>query len=411
MQQDKSTQKEQILLTIGTILIGIGLVCNGWTVPVMFASNQSYGLAEFSLKVWAFDLIFILVGVLLIRFRSKYRVLLDAFVGVTISILLLLGIEGIFYMINTYGQGSDEVVWYEGGDIYRADDILGYKPELNTHIYSIKKRNGETIYDVIYSTDEYSRRITPVQNREGRDKYILFFGDSFTFGDGVNDDETLPFYVATLASDYQPYNYGFSGYGTQQMLAKLQSQQLRQEVEEKQGIAIYTFLDYHVQRSIGSMGVYNQWGRIMPFYTLDSNNNLIRKGNFTTGRPLLSTLYIIVGKSQTAKYFNVDLPPRTTEHHIELTARIIESSHDAFVEQFDNDNFYVLFFPGVSGQANKIIPYLEKAEINYLDYSTLYTREQSDLWIAGDGHPKANGYKIVATKLVEDLKIAPTPPP
>lgn len=407
MKQDNSVQKEQILLTIGIILIGIGLVCNGWVIPALFSPNQSYELAEFSLRIWVIDLIFVLVGFLLIRLRSKYKVLLDAFVGVTVSVLLLFGIEGIFYLINTYGQGSNEVFWNAGSDIYREDDILGYKPTANTQVNSIRKRNDETIYDVIYSTDQYNRRITPVQNPKGRNKYILFFGGSFTFGDGVNDDETLPYYVGQLASGYQPYNYGFSGYGSQQMLAKLQSQNFRQEVEEDQGIAIYVFIDDHVQRSIGSMRVYNQWGRVMPFYTLNSDNNLVRKGNFTSGRPLLSTLYIIIGKSQTANYFNVNIPPRLTERHIELTAKIIESSRDTFTKEFDSDNFFVLFFPSVSGQADKIIPYLEKARINYLDYSTLYTRNRSDLWIEGDAHPSTKGYKIVANKLVEDLKLAP----
>ncbi|MCB9079087.1 MAG: hypothetical protein H6631_15915 [Anaerolineaceae bacterium] len=407
VKQINSAQKEQFLLTNGVVLIGIGLFFNGWTVPILFSANQNYELAEFRLRVWVFDLIFILMGFLLIRLRTKYKILLDVFVGGTVSILMLVGIEGLFYTINTYIQRGDEVVWYEGGDIYQADNNLGYKPEANTQINSIKKSNGETIYNVVYSTDDYSRRITPVQNRKDRNNYILFFGDSFTFGHGVNDNETLPFYAAQLASDYQPYNYGFSGYGPQQMLAKLQSQHLKQEIEENQGIAIYTYLDDHVSRSIGSMRVYNQWGRVMPYYTLDANNNLVRKGNFTSGRPLLSTFYIIVGKSQTARYFNVNFPAKITDSHVELAAKIIAASREAFTEEFNSDNFYVLFFPSVSGQANKIIPYLEKANINYLDYSTLYARTQSDLWIAGDAHPSAKGYKIVAAKLVEDLKLTP----
>jgi hypothetical protein len=406
MKQDNSLRKEKILLIIGLGLIGLGLIGNGWTVPLLFPPNQSHQLAEFSLKVWVFDLIFVLTGFLLIRFRSKYKLLLDVLVGIMISVLLLVGIESVFYIINTSGQKSDRTVWFEGGDIYRTDDILGYKPEAQAQVHSLKKINGQVIYDVIYSTDEYSRRITPLPNLKDRNKFILFFGDSFTFGDGVNDDETLPFYVAQLAPDYQPYNYGFSGYGPQQMLAKLQSEHLNQEIKEKEGLVIYTFIDDHVPRSIGSMAVYNQWGRLMPFYTLDANNNLVRQGNFTSGRPLLSALYIILGKSQTAKYFNINLPPGLYEHHFALTAKIIETARDTFVEKFGHDNFYVLFFPDVSERANRIIPYLEKAGIKYLDYSTLYDHSRSDLWIKGDAHPTAQGYKSVATTLVKDLKIS-----
>ena len=42
-----------------------------------------------------------------------------------------------------------------------------------------------------------------------------------TFGLGVNDDETMPFYVAQYASHYTPYNYCVSGHHPHYVLAQL----------------------------------------------------------------------------------------------------------------------------------------------------------------------------------------------
>ena len=77
-----------------------------------------------------------------------------------------------------------------------------------------------------YTTDAYSRRVTPIDHLEQRSSFLLFFGCSVTFGLWVNDDETMP-YVAQYASHYRPYNYGVSGYGSHHMLAQLQSRELK----------------------------------------------------------------------------------------------------------------------------------------------------------------------------------------
>ena len=77
----------------------------------------------------------------------------------------------------------------------QKDELLGYKPRPNARMASKMKLKGREIYNVTYSTDAYSRRVTPVRAVGQADKFILFFGCSFTFGAGVQNDETLPFFV------------------------------------------------------------------------------------------------------------------------------------------------------------------------------------------------------------------------
>src|SRR5712691_3185700 len=150
------------------------------------------------------------------------------------------------------------------------------------------------------------------------------------------------------------------------------------------------------------MRVYNQWGLQIPFYTIDDHDRLVRKGSFTSGRPFLSLLYWGMGKSQILKAYGVNVPSRIREDHIRLTARIIEESRNAFKKQFPSGEFYLLLYPGVR-RGKEMIPYLERAGVKYLDYSSLIKWPHQEFTLEDDRHPTAKGHRIVAAQLAQDL--------
>ena len=53
---------------------------------------------------------------------------------------------------------------------------------------------------------------------------IAVLGDSFTFGDEVNDKETYPYYLGQILPGSEVLNFGVSGYGHDQMLLYLQEE-------------------------------------------------------------------------------------------------------------------------------------------------------------------------------------------
>ena len=80
--------------------------------------------------------------------------------------------------------------------------------------------DGRMIYDVIYTIGDDGFRVTPVDPGSG--DQIVFYGDSFTFGEGLKNNETLPYYFAQLTG--RPVkNYGFHAYGVQQPLSIMKS--------------------------------------------------------------------------------------------------------------------------------------------------------------------------------------------
>lgn len=412
-----SDPSRQLFFKIGLLFIGAGVLCNQWVVLKVapWLGNLAGWMVSFNpadiLRIWIIDIAFILIGLtlVLIRYRSNdhLRKLSDIFLGLFFTVLLLIFLEGFFLALNGSRYTTENHLYYvdrRNGSpayIFQNDSLLGYKLLPNLHITATETTQaGLELYTATYTTDEYGRRVTPVEDVEQRIEFLLFFADSYSFGYGVSDDETFPFYVAQGAPGYQPYNYGVSGYGPQQMLARLQDHEIAQEISEKQGLLIYLFLDTHVQRAIGSMRVHNNFGPIMPYYTLDGNNEVVAKGTLMSGRPLLSLVYHLLSASQTVNYLAVDIP-RLNDHHYYLTARIIDEARHTFKDKFASDEFYVLIYPG---QESRIIPHLEKSGVKYLDYSTLFNALEG-MSIPGEGHPTGKAYKKVAEQLVKDLHL------
>ena len=337
------------------------------------------------------------------RFFSSCPRLTAVALGVIMALTLMGVLELIFFGLNQNRCVNLYPSLVYSCKFHQPDEPLGYKPVPQVRAEVTKKLNENIIYKTSYAFDACGRRITPVGPPLERKKFIAFFGCSFTFGEGVREDETMPFYVGQLAPDFKPYNYGFSGYGPHQMLAKLQQPDVELELPEGHGLLIYTFIDPHIGRAIGSMREYNLCSHDMPYFTINQQNELVKKGNFTTGRPLLSLFYQIVGKLQFTKYFQLSIPPRITERHIRLTARIIEESCRIYRRRFPGSEFYMVIFPR-SNNFTGVTPGLRQAGVKVLDYSALIPPyPQTGYAIEHDGHPSPLAYRELAGRMVQDL--------
>jgi hypothetical protein len=301
-------------------------------------------------------------------------------------------IETSFFWLNRRNSSTSR--GYYSAQLYESSPELGFQNKPDIVVKSVQFHNDKAVYNVTHTTDEFGRRITPL--RPGQEKFILFMGDSYTFGWGVEDEEALPYQAAELATDYAVYNYGVNAYGTNHLLAKLEQGNLRQEVHQEKGILVYTFIDGHVNRNIGTFKIHSSRGHHMPYY----NSNVERQGDLVSGRPFLSVVYGIMGNSQVVKYLDIDFPEITNEHY-RFTSKIISQAQQEFKQQFPESEFYVLLFPKNS---QKIIPYLQQEKVKYLDYSQLFG-ENVEYRIPHDGHPTMRAYKVVAEQLVLDLSL------
>ena len=120
---------------------------------------------------------------------------------------------------------------------------LGYQPLAGIQQHKIV--SGEKIIiDSKYTIGVDNFRITPEVNSLTKNKTINFFGGSFIFGWGLNDNETLPYFVQKYFKNSYVKNYGVNGYGVHQMLAQIEKN--KKVIED---INILVTFKYHVPRS------------------------------------------------------------------------------------------------------------------------------------------------------------------
>lgn len=113
-------------------------------------------------------------------------------------------------------------VIYSGnhGNEYFVKADIGYQGKPGKYSVVRSTAGGKILYRANYTIGEDGFRVTPGNNRNG--PKINFLGCSLTFGEGLNDDQTLPFYVSRLGKS-EVKNFGFHGYGPHQALAILTS--------------------------------------------------------------------------------------------------------------------------------------------------------------------------------------------
>jgi len=163
------------------------------------------------------------------KFKKKIKFtifILFLFISAEILVRSLLSIDLVFqYFLgnyNFYDSRSEQLRWikkqnnkktdtYDSFDIY--DKTKGWYTKPNI-------RNLSVFNNKILNTNSKGLRgeIEYIVKDKTR---ILLFGDSFTFGDEVNDNETYPYYLDIFLKEFEVINFGIHGYGHDQMLILL----------------------------------------------------------------------------------------------------------------------------------------------------------------------------------------------
>ncbi len=338
-----------------------------------------------------------------IQLRTR---ILRATVIVLIPVLFVILLEGAFLLLNhVTADHPDQLTPY----LFEFSIPLGYKPIPGADERAFLKDGDRFVFDVAYRTDAYGRRRCPEPSQPAAN-FTAFFGGSFTFGEGLADADTLPAQFAAHTPDMHVYNYGFSGYGPQQVIAKLEEKTLAEEIPQSNGTLVYVFMSAHVRRAIGSMRMWVQWGRHFPHYAYGEDGIVERRGSFYTGRPWRTRLYDLLKREQVLRYFEVDFPPRILPRHEVFTADLIAASRDAFLAQYPDGRFVVLLYPhapDLEYDAQGMAPLLDEREIETLDLTHLIDLSQSEYRIPIDAHPSALAQEKVAEALAQYLQGSP----
>lgn len=224
-----------------------------------------------------------------------------------------LRMEGTF-VNGFYDQGIDDV---------------GFIAQPNKHVTARRLLDSRVIYDASYTTGPDRFRVVPKVDDAPR--CLLQFGDSFTFGEGVDDDETSAAQiVAKSRAQVEVKSLGIGGWGPHQFLAGLQSGRFQRAISCKPTDAVYLFIPAHTARAAGR----GKWDRFGPLFVVDDSGRPVREGNFNT-----------VGKSWREL---IGFNRLTEDEEEELAAALIAEASRELERLYPGIRFHVFTWDGTT---------------------------------------------------------------
>lgn len=296
-----------------------------------------------------------------------------------------------------------------------SHDDYGYAPAPSSRTRAVKLAGARPLYDVVYTIDQYGLRVSPPElDPQHRRGCVLFFGCSNTFGEGVQDDETLPWQVGVATGGrFAVRNLGFSGWGPHQMLAALQAGDVERAAGCEVTHVVYLALYWHARRVSGRV----PWDRNGPRFVLDGAGHAVRAGHFSDGdlhwrlpRPLLERLRksLLYQKYLLTLFDPFERPTEPDE--IDLLAAIVAGARDEVSVRFPHAAFDVLFWD-ISLPPNWVASFTKRLAARDLTVHPLsraipdYRSPFDPRYVisAVDQHPSPAAYARIADYVVHDI--------
>jgi hypothetical protein len=225
-----------------------------FAAAVLAWAGYAFIEANRHLVLYECALVFLLLAYFVAVLRGGWRD--AALVGASLAFGIVV-VEVVLWRVN-----NSPTTFREKGS-WGIKGELGLSPIRPGVIHERKvAANGDVIFDVTYTIDgDLTRKVNSPQG-----PLVAFFGDSFTYGAGVNDVDTLPQIFADLTKGgYHVLNFGVSGYGPQQALRALETD-LYPELAKNPRLFVIQTAPWHAFRT--SCKADNAW--FGPSYELEN---------------------------------------------------------------------------------------------------------------------------------------------
>lgn len=298
-----------------------------------------------------------------------------------------------FYLSSTIYYTGGKVRHWQYPREFIEDQNLGRRHRPSSEVRHIQRTENTIVYDAIYSFDQYGRRYAEVSHPEKRTKFIILYGCSYTYGNGLNDNQTLNYFLAKKLPDFYPYNYAIGASGTNSMLALIQENGFHRQIPQTGGIFIYVYINAHIDRAAGLLPSV-RWNKDTPNFDFDDEDHLVRNGTIKSAHPIRLKFYSLIDQILSFLGRRNVIFPNVGEKEITYTCNLIEESKKEFLKQYPESQFFTFVHP-LSGMDPRVEQCLKSKNVSIL-YSMPLPEKTT---IKGDGHPNEKANEFIAEQL------------
>lgn len=239
---------------------------------------------------------------------------------------VLLGLAGIefgLYLLEPTGQEVGAVRVHSPEQWYPYDPVVQFRPRPNTVVSARATWKDQLLYDVRYTILPSGDRAVP--GSVDKAPTYLFFGDSYAFAEGVNDNETAASQFAQrLKPPAHVVNLGVPGWGATHMVRAVETGLVDKYVVGKVAAVIVWVTPPHLERVTGE----SSWLDNAPRYDYGADGKLHYSSTFDQYRwrhPLEGLAYLARTRLQIVRRLtNAEQERKQAQLYVDLTRRLQE---------------------------------------------------------------------------------------
>lgn len=259
------------------------------------------------------------------------------------------------------------------------------------------------IYNATYKIDSFGRRQIPQQSEATQ--HMLFLGGSFTWGEGVNNDETFSYFLQQKKTKQQIYLIARPGFSANDHLQIIENNGWAiQGIKESNGIAVYFLIEDHFNRILpNSLSIRGKHYISKKPYYKKIDNSLI----FIS--PFAESIYYktisILSKSETLSFFNISFPLNRKEKSIHLMYSFLTEIELKLKQKFNTKELLLVILNKHSYGQELINIWIKenKKVIDLSNYEFTDTRD-SHYFFPISPHPRPRTHWLYSELLYKELQ-------
>lgn len=383
------------------LFAAVGLTCNDWLPTGLFDSVGALGNTDRRDALRALSIVAPITALAAIYWRVA---LLREAGNIGALIASSIFSFSLFVAVDLYLSSraiENATTAHATNTVHEPDELLGWRPRAGGHA----KHEEDGSFVAEYEIDAAGFKSVP--NKGVASARVFIFGDSYTFGHGVNNDDT---YANVLAGKYfdstvHVFNVGVMGYGIEQMYGRFI------EIESSlsaHDIVVFAPTSQDIKRNMKDFtfpsklifGKRVEFGHRYPYY----RDGALGSVPLTTKSNAIKALFF--NGRWTKKIFrflhSAIMSPATTSEALEMIASVRTKT------MARGAKFALLFLPQTKERRRG--RYEEDVSaFDYLDVMNDFPQSAEDLAalrFAGDSHWNVAGHQVAAAAIFAALRRA-----